>query len=565
MQKQNCKTEPSGFNHYIEFSFNSGSVATPSTVIDRIISLADLPGILNLLTRIKPHNSSFRFTPYDRLVLAGTHRPFWDFWRSGMRARVRTFVFGASFSALAAAGCQSSDLQPRQPNSYPAAIPRAAKPLTGTLPTSATIPSFLSDNLSGVVPISFIPAAGTPLTVADLEQLALTHNPTLIQAAAFVDASRGKAKQAGLPFNPTIGMEAEQIGADRTAGEVRWFTLQQQIVTGGKLRLSRLKYEQEAYLAELQAQAQRLRVVNGMTIAYFSVLAAQRSVENDGRLLENTKEALKTTEQLVNVGQANEPDLLQAQVEVQRAEVALRNAESRLRQDWIHLATAVGVPELPQQPLVGQLEPDGPPLTWDESLARLYQESPELMFAVAKVQQDQTIVQRERREPIPNVTVRGGVGYNFETRNNTADVQFSLPVPVFDRNQGTVRQALADLTRSQAEVIRVQLDLQRRLSTSFTHYQTARDEVEMFRTKTLPTAQKAYEVYLENFKNRRAAHPQVLVAQRTVYQLNDEYNRALIEFRRSEVEVRGLLLVDGLSAPREPVPPGHINATPRPR
>ena len=75
-------------------------------------------------------------------------------------------------------------------------------------------------------------------------------------------------------------------------------------------------------------------------------------------------------------------------------------------------------------------------------------------------------------------------------------------------------------------------------------------EVETLRTKTLPTAQKAYELYVENFKKRRAAYPQVLVAQRTVYQLNEDYNRALLDFRRAEVEVRGLLLVDGLTPPR---------------
>lgn len=181
------------------------------------------------------------------------------------------------------------------------------------------------------------------------------------------------------------------------------------------------------------------------------------------------------------------------------------------------------------------------------------------------MEQDEIIVRRERREPIPNVTVRGGVGYNFETRNNTADAAFVLPLPVFDRNQGTVRQALADLGRSRAEVTRVQLDLRRRLSDAFTRYQTARDEVENFRTEALPKARKAYDLYVEQFKNRRAAFPQVLVAQRTVFQLNEDYNRSLLEFRRAEVEVRGLLLVDGLTPPREPVPPGHINATPRPR
>ncbi len=417
-------------------------------------------------------------------------------------------------------------------------------------------------------PATETPAAATvvsALGLADLEQLALRHNPTLAQAAAFIDSARGKALQAGLPLNPTVGINGEQIGADRRAGEWNWFYLQQEIVTGGKLRLSRLKYEQEAYAAEAQACAQRLRVANAIAEGYFHVLAAQRSVENHKRLKANAEDGLKTTEQLANVGQANEPDLLQAKVEVQRAAVALKAAQTRLRRDWEQLTAIVGVPTLPLQPLAGPLEPDGPALGKDEQLARLLEESPELAMARIEVKRDQIQLERERREPIPNVTVRGGTGYNFETRNRTAEVGLAIKLPVWDRNQGTVRQAQADLARATAEVSRVELDLRRRFADAFGRYESARDEAESLRTETLPTAQKAYDLYMKSFKERRAAWPQVLVAQRTVYQLSEDYNRSLVEVRRAEVEVRGLLLTGGLTAPRDPTPAGHINATPKPR
>ena len=100
---------------------------------------------------------------------------------------------------------------------------------------------------------------------------------------------------------------------------------------------------------------------------------------------------------------------------------------------------------------------------------------------------------------------------------------------------------------------------------AFTRYETAREEVENFRDQALPKARKAEELYSEQFKARRAAFPQVLVARRTVYQLDDEYNKSLANFRRAEVEVRGLLLVDGLTSPPTPTPSGHIDATPKPR
>jgi cobalt-zinc-cadmium efflux system outer membrane protein len=423
--------------------------------------------------------------------------------------------------------------------------------------------------VAAVVPVPNGPAiqgeAVQPLTIAELEQIAFQNNPTLVQAAAVIEAARGRAQQAGLPFNPTVGTQGEQIGADRTAGEWTWFYVQQEIVTGGKLRLSRLKYQQEACAAEVNASTQRLRVVNELAIAYFDVLAAQRSVENHRLQLENATTAARTTEELVNVGQANQQDLLQAQVEARQARVALRTAESRLQRDREHLATAVGLPALPSRPLAGSLEPDAPTLGRDEALARVLADSPELELARIEVKRDQIQLERERREPIPNLTVRAGGGYNYETRNNVGLVAVSVRLPVWDRNQGTIRQAQADLTRAAAEVSRVELDLRRRFADAYSRYESAAADAEDLRAESLPKAEKALELYRSNFERRRAAYPQVLVAERTVLQLREDYTRALAELRRSEVEIRGLLLAGGLDAPRDVTPPGHINATPRPR
>src|SRR5207245_9595257 len=104
------------------------------------------------------------------------------------------------------------------------------------------------------------------LNLADVDQMALKGNPTLTQAAAAVDASRGKALQAGLYPNPTIGYVGEQIGIAGTAGELQGAFVQQTIVTAGKLRLSRAKYNQEAFEAEIRALEQQYRVLNGIRV-----------------------------------------------------------------------------------------------------------------------------------------------------------------------------------------------------------------------------------------------------------------------------------------------------------
>jgi len=408
------------------------------------------------------------------------------------------------------------------------------------------------------------------LGLGDLEQMALERNPTLFQAATQIGISRAKALQAGLYPNPTIGYQGELIGAKNeagrsTAGEFQGGFIQQEIVTAGKLRLSRAKYQQEARAAEIQAMAQQLRVVNGLHIAFYEVLAAQRLIEIHGELVKNADDGVKTTEELVNVGQANEPDFLQAQVDANRERVALVAAQQRYRRSWEDLVTQVGAPELPPTPLTGQLEPDGPALDWEAELCRLLQESPEIQFAQAEVVRDRITVRREQVEAIPNIGLQAGTGHNFETPGTVTNVQVAIVVPLFDRNQGTIRQARSDLAQAQAEVARVELSLRRRLADAFSRYETSRASVHDYRERSLPTSRRAYEMYQEYFKNRRAAWPQVLVAQRTYSQMSNDYANALLDLRRAEVEIRGLLLVDGLSVPPGPTPQGHIDSVPKPR
>src|SRR5262249_31308749 len=133
-----------------------------------------------------------------------------------------------------------------------------------------------------------------PLHLVDLEQMALRRNPTLAQAAASVEASQGKAQQAGLYPNPTIGYIADQVGAQGSAGEIQGAFVQQTIITAGKLRLSRAKYAQEATEAAIRATSQQLRVLNGVRLRFYEVLAVQRRVDLHRRLLKNVEESLRT-------------------------------------------------------------------------------------------------------------------------------------------------------------------------------------------------------------------------------------------------------------------------------
>jgi cobalt-zinc-cadmium efflux system outer membrane protein len=404
------------------------------------------------------------------------------------------------------------------------------------------------------------------LTLEALEQLALQRNPTLVQASAQMGISQGKALQAGLYPNPTVGYTAEQIGAAGTAGELHGVFVQQEIVRGRKLQLSRAKFLQEAAQAEIRQEAQEFRVIASVRKAFYETLATQRRVQVRQELLVNAEDALTTTRGLLNVGQANRPDLLQAEVQVSRVRAELRAAERRYRGHWQELTAYVGTPELAPAPLVGTLEVrEQDVLTEETVLQELLACSPQLRAAWAEVERDRIGVQRERVEPIPNVQLRAETGYNFESNNAVAGVSVGFKLPIWDKNQGTIMQARAELARAEADVARIELMLRRKFGDTFADYEAALVEAQSFEKESLPKAREAYESYLESFKNRRAAWPQVLVAQREYFQLADEYLTTLLELRRAEADISGFFLGDGLEPPPEPTPQGHREATPRPR
>ena len=401
--------------------------------------------------------------------------------------------------------------------------------------------------------------------LADLEQIALQNNPTMAQAAAQVESARSKALQAGLYPNPTIGYASDQVGAAGTLGETQGAFVQQAIITAGKLRLSRAKFNQEAYEAEIRVIQQQYRVLNGVRTGYYELLALTRMIDLHRRILANAQESLLTHKEMFNTGQANRADVLLAQVAVNDAKIELRGLENGYTAHWQQLTALIGSPEVPVSALKGRLESEGAPLDWASSLERLLQESPELLAARAHVVHDQISLQREKAEPVPNIQLQGVTGYNFETRNATAGVQVGFKIPVWDRNQGAIHQVQADVGRSQAEVRRIELSLRQRLAEVFDKYQTALESCAIYRESSVPQVTQAYELQLEMYKQRRTPWPQVVMLQRTMLEVNGKYIQSLLELRKSEVAMSGFLLTDGLAAPVSALPDGHLEATPRPR
>jgi cobalt-zinc-cadmium efflux system outer membrane protein len=399
------------------------------------------------------------------------------------------------------------------------------------------------------------PSSEAHTTLHDVEQLALQSNPTLVQARANLEASLGRALQAGLHPNPTVGYLGEQIGSDDSAGQQGFF-VDQLIMTGGKLRLNRAKFNEEATQMQWYAVAQEYRVLNGVRLRYYQVLALQRLLQTYAELHSQADQSHELIARMVRDGseQLDETDQLEAKLEAWQLKSQLEDTGTRYRAAWKDLASMVGEPEMMLCMLEDQLDRDAPELEWKSVLCHLLEQSPEVHIARADVRRMQFGLRRERVEPVPNIQLRTGAQYDFATHDPQALAEVGLQLPLFDKNQGNIRTAQAALVRSDAEVRRVELSLNKRLALAMESFQTSQSNVKDYREELLPAARKSYWQRVESLRKeeQNAEWSKVRDAHRNLIQFSIEYIDAAARLRRAEVAIAGLLLVDGLSEPSAP-------------
>ena len=390
----------------------------------------------------------------------------------------------------------------------------------------------------------------------DFVELAQQNNPTLKQAQALVRTSAGLARQAGLWPNPSVGYQGEQIRGGSYGGGEQGGFIQQTIVLGGKRGLRRDVFEQERKVNEIGVEEQKLNVGGAVRIQFYRARAQLRTVEIRGRLLQASIDAAATAHQLANVGQADAPDILQAEVEAEQAKLDYSVAQRQYIQAYHQLAALVGQPEMPLSLLEGDL--DNPPeISADQATHSILQNSPSIRRAQQEATRAEAALKRDKRESFPDLSLRVGEQQNLEhdpaTMRPVGAQSFAtagIQIPIFNRNQGNIAAARADLERNREEVKRIKFNLAQTAEPLIQQYLTNKLQAERYRTQMIPRAQRAYELYLQKYKNMAAAYPEVIISQRTLFQLQENYVQTLSELWSTAVQLQNFLLVDGLSSPQ---------------
>jgi cobalt-zinc-cadmium efflux system outer membrane protein len=394
--------------------------------------------------------------------------------------------------------------------------------------------------------------AGPVYRLDALEAEALQRNPTLTQADANVRSSESRKQQAGLWPNPTAGYFGDEIagGLGNNGGRHGGF-IEQTILLGRKLYLAQQVANSDAKIAALAKQEQRYRVQNAVRVAYFQTLAAQDMLTLARQRVELAAKMLHTAQRLQNTGARDASEVVMAEIEAERAQLADDVQQAQLRQQWETLRDVVGEPSLPAGTLAGQLDADLPQIDPQQSVNLLLNESPAMQMAKEYALRANSSVEEARRQSVPNLQLKAGLEQNFETNDVTGRAfglqgvaEARIELPIFNRNQGNVAAARAALESSQAEQRRVELELRRQAAIVVAEYESARSTVERYRNDILPQTRSLYEMQQKAWGRMALSYPQVLLAQQSLFSAQAEYIHALLNLRTNAVALSGFLLTE---------------------
>lgn len=388
------------------------------------------------------------------------------------------------------------------------------------------------------------------ITLRDAVAYALIHNPDLKAFSFEVRAAEARVLQAGLLPNPEIAVEIEEFGGGgaRSGFDSAETTIQlgQLIELGGKrdkrIRLVSLDEERTRWAYE----SVRLDVMLEVTQAYAALLAAQERAVLNEKLLEVVQKELLAVAQRVEAGKDPPVEELRASVALSRNEIEAKKATNALATARRKLAAALGRETVDFEEATGDFY-TALPVPSFEDLADAMTDNPDLEWWAAEEQRRRAAVDLEKAKVTSDVTISGGVRY-FEEGDDTAlVVGVALPIPLLNRNQGSVEEAMENLAKTHEQYKAAKIKRTAALAEALNRLAGAYDEVSALQNDVLANAQRAFEMAHQGYEEGKFDYLYVLDTQRTLFETRAQYIDALGNYHGAKADVERFI---GRSLPK---------------
>ena len=382
---------------------------------------------------------------------------------------------------------------------------------------------------------SMAAGASVPIDLPSAIQLALAQ-PGLRGASHEIAASEAALDQAGRYPNPELDYlrEGQQAGTRTTTVQIR-----QPIELGGKRRARVALAQESVAIARNEFAARRQEIRSNVIAGYYAVLVAQERLQLARSLVELARRSVEVAGKRVAAGKISPVDETKARLAAVDASTELSQASGELAIARTQFGALIGKPadSIALASDHPDLLPDVKPLA--TLLASVGDAAPvrrargQLAAQVA-----QTAVERANR--IPDLTISVGRQRDDEIGRRQTVLGVSVPLPLFNRNQGGLGAALRRTEKAQEELAAARVAAASDFASAYTRYDVARSESILLAQEVLPNAQSVYELTLKGFEYGKFSFLEVLDAQRTLVQARSRHWNALREGWRAYAEIERL-------------------------
>ncbi len=394
-----------------------------------------------------------------------------------------------------------------------------------------------------VIPVPAHEPSGV-LVLREALGLALIHHPELAVFSWEVRRAEARVLQSGLAPNPELEVEFENFAGDNAFEDddalESTVALSQLVELGGK-RMKRMRVASlEHDLASWDYEAQRLGVFREVNEAFVAVLVAQERLSLNGELVELAEQVAATVGDRVGAGRVLPVEETRVKVALSLGRIELQKAARDLDAARRTLVSAWGgrVPQFIRAQ--GDFESVGPIPAYEE-LEKTIAENPELARWASEMERRQAVLNLEQANRIPDVTISGGYRRFNETDDNALVMGFSIPLPVFNRNQGTILEAEYALAKAREQQRAANAGVRRLLIEAYRALASAHAEVTLLKDEVLPGAQSAFDDINIGYREGKFGYLEVLDAQRTLFDARGGYFDALAQFHTAVAEVESLI------------------------
>ncbi len=368
------------------------------------------------------------------------------------------------------------------------------------------------------------------LTLDKAVVIALANNPELVSYNLEIKALESVALQQGLSPNPEFGVEAENIlGTNDFSGFKAMETtvlLSQDILLAGKLSKQRRVAVLESDIAGWEYERKRLDLITNVRLVFIKAIALQRDIELTKELLKISNEFLSNINKRIEAGKVSPAEASRAKVIVSALEISLINSELSYHSAKQQLKALLGTDKITFKELGGELKNVDVMPEFELLQEKLYQ-SPELARYDKVFERQKAIIELEDSKSVPDLNIAVGWRWLNETSDNAFVLGASIPLPLYDRNQGALQEAKIRFDQKKSEFRSDKNNLISDFNTAYNNLISLSEALKKLNNESIPYAQNAFEIIRDGNLVGRFTILDVLDTQRTLFELQSEYLRTL--------------------------------------